>query len=315
MRRTTGFALLGVLCVLIGLGAAPVRPDLIRGAHAQDLTEHRLVHGGMERRYLLDVPRNAVQGAGRVPLVLVLHGGGGTAESAARMTGFGRLARREGFIVAYPEGTSRRDRMFTWNAGHCCGYAMRRRIDDIGFLGALIDRLVRDQAVDPDRVYVTGLSNGGMMAHWAGIGLSDQVAAIGPVIAGLFGDEPRPSSGVSAIIINGALDESVPTEGGQSGGLFAKAWDGTPLKPAAYQGAFWAAANGCDPAARNESAPPKVSIWRHACPAGVEVVRVLVLDNGHAWPGGRRGSRVGDEPSRALNATETLWAFFSRQRR
>lgn len=309
--------MLGILGVLIGLGVVPVRPDVIGHAHAKDLTEHRLFYGGLERRYLLDVPSNTRHGAGRLPLVLVLHGGGGTAESAARMTGFGRLARREGFIVAYPEGTSRRDRMFTWNAGHCCGYAMRRRVDDVGFLGALIDRLVRDNGVDPDRVYVTGLSNGGMMAHWAGIGLSDRVAAIGPVISGLFGEEPKPPSGVSAIIINGALDESVPTEGGQSGGLFAKAWDGTPIKPAAYQGAFWAAANGCDPTPRRhpEGADPNLLVETYDCPSGAAVVRYLVQDNGHAWPGGQRGSRLGDQPSRSMDATAVMWEFFKSQRR
>ncbi len=186
-----------------------------------------LDHDGRERVYLIAAPTTAAE-RGRVPVVIVLHGGGGHAESAMRMTGFSDKAAAEGFIAVYPNGTSKRfaDRLLTWNAGHCCGYAMERGIDDVGFISALIDELVAQGGADPARIYVTGLSNGAMMAHRLGRELPEKIAAIAPVVGGLFGDEERPAAPVAALMINGALDTSIPLEGGKTHGRFARDWDG-----------------------------------------------------------------------------------------
>ncbi|SDH81665.1 alpha/beta hydrolase family esterase [Roseospirillum parvum] len=275
--------------------------------------ERTLTHDGLERRYLIDHPGPAAEGT-RWPLVMVLHGGGGNGENARRMSGFSapRYARRA--ILVYPWGTSRfagMDRLKTWNAGHCCGFAMKRKVDDVGFLAALIDHLVAHDHADPERVFVTGMSNGAMMAHRLGIELSGRIAGIAPVVGGLFGDESRPTHPVPALIITGALDKNVPAEGGLGQGRGADAWDGTPLKPATYQGDFWAAANRCRPTPRVSTlAGGKVTRRAYPCPAEAPVVHLIVGDNGHAWPGGRQGSRLGDAPSRALDATRAMWDFF-----
>jgi len=138
-----------------------------------------LVHGGIERHYVVRVPPDAIQTTAAVPLVLVLHGGGGNAEVTERMTGFSHKAAREGFIVVYPEGTGGFTRkLLTWNAGHCCGYAMEQKIDDVGFISVLLHKLIQEYPVDSARIYVTGMSNGGMMTHRLGIELSDRFAAI-----------------------------------------------------------------------------------------------------------------------------------------
>jgi len=269
-----------------------------------------LMHDGIERSYVIRTPVDLAKGNRRVPLVLVLHGGGGNADNAEKMTGFTDKAGREGFVVVYPEGTGRlKDRLLTWNAGHCCGYAMDNRVDDVGFIRALIARLIKSYPIDPGRIYATGMSNGGMMAHRLGIELSGSIAAIAPVVGTIFGDEKKPEHPVSAIMLNGMLDKSVPYLGGPSGGRFTGAWDGTPAKPALEQAAFWASANRCagDPV-RNENG--KVARWRYACPAGRAVELYLVHDNGHAWPGGQQGSRLGDKPSSSLNGTDVIWEFF-----
>jgi len=267
-----------------------------------------LNHDGLERHYTVRMPDHA--GAERLPLVLVLHGGGGNAENAEAMTGFTDKARREGFIVVYPEGTGRfAHRLLAWNAVHCCGPAMTGRVDDVGFIRALLDRLAADLPVDTRRVYATGLSNGGMMVHRLGIALPDRFAAIAPVVATVFGDEPRPASPVAAMMINGALDTSVPPAGGPPGGRVTSAWDGTPTRPAQAQGDFWAAANGCAPAP-DPSVDGTVTRWQYRCAPGREVERLLVSDNGHAWPGGRPGSLRGDRPSRTFDATDAIWSFF-----
>ena len=239
-----------------------------------------------------------------------MHGGGGNATNAEKMTGFTSKAAKEGFIVAYPEGSSRfRHALLTWNAGHCCGYAMEQRIDDVAFINALLDKLIKDYPVDPKRLYVTGISNGGMMTERLGIELSSRFAAIAPAVATLFGDEKRPDTAVSAIIFNGLLDKSVPYRGGLSDGRFANAWDGTPAKPATDQPAFWASANACKPQPEMHDHGTYVQ-WQYHCPSGRGVELYLLNDSGHAWPGGQKGSRRGDEPSQSLNATDVIWEFF-----
>ena len=132
------------------------------------------------------------------------------------MTGFDRIAARDGIIAVYPDGTARLPgiRFLTWNAGHCCGAAMEANVDDVGFIGAIIDALVSNGRADPSRVYVTGMSNGAMMAHRLGRELSTKLAAIAPVVGAVFGDEPPPRAPVPAFVIVGAEDQSVPPGGG-----------------------------------------------------------------------------------------------------
>jgi len=270
--------------------------------------------GGVERSYILRLPASPLAGK-PLPLVLVLHGGGGNADYAERMTGFTLLAMQEGFAVAYPEGSSRlRGRLLTWNARHCCGYAMENKIDDVAFIDALISHLIAEHGIDPRRVYVTGMSNGGMMAHQLGIALSHRIAAIAPVVGALFGDEAPAAHPVAALMINGELDRSVPFAGGPPGGRFASAWDGTPTRPASEQGSFWARANQCAPTPQL-SREGSLSRSDYRCPAGREVTLLALADNGHAWPGGERGSPHGDAPGNTLDASTTIWQFFRRHAR
>jgi polyhydroxybutyrate depolymerase len=283
---------------------------------AESTTDARqtLMHGGMERSYVLRVPESVARSSQPVPLLLVLHGGGGNGENAERMTGFTRKAMQEGFIVAYPEGTSRGKgrlgfRMLTWNAGHCCGYAMQKNVDDVGFISALLDKLLTEYPIDPKRVYITGLSNGGMMTHRLGRELSPRIAAIAPVIATVFGDEPLPAKPVAALMINGLVDGSVPDQGGATGGCFPQAWDGRPASQGMEQVAYWAKANGCKGKPEWEENERFIH-WRQACQGGKDVERYLVKDNGHAWPSGQKGSRLGDTPSQSLIANDVIWAFF-----
>lgn len=297
--------LIGMLAILNSTAGAAER-DGDRAAQRQTL-----MHGGLSRSYVVHAPRAAMKRGARLPLVLVLHGGGHNAARAEEISGFSNKAETEGFIVVYPEGTGRlRDKFLTWNAGHCCGYAMEKRVDDVGFIDALLDTLIRDYPIDTRRIYVTGMSNGGMMTHRLGIALGGRIAAIAPVVAALFGDEPPPAQPVAALMVNGMLDRSVPPQGGHSAGRGAHAWDGTPAKPALEQAAFWAKANGC--AAAPEQRDQGAAIhWRYSCPRGQEVELYLVKDNGHTWPGGQRTSARGDRPTAAFQATDVIWEFFT----
>jgi len=110
-------------------------------------------------------------------------------------------------------------------------------------------------------------------------------------------------------MINGMLDKSIPGAGGPPGGRFPDAWDGTPARPVQAQTAFWARADGCaGDAAEQEHGVYRR--WQYVCPEGRSVELYLVMDNGHAWPGGRKRARQGDQPSSSLDATEVIWEFF-----
>lgn len=304
--QTLQIVRLAILAAVASLFATPA------GASVERRT---LSHQGRERTYLIEIPETA--GETPLPLVIVLHGGGGDAESARRITGFSEKARAEGFIVIYPNGAGRRfsRRHFTWNAGHCCGYAMRRHVDDVGFIRRLIDIAVARDNADPARVYVTGMSNGAMMAHRVAIRLSTRIAAVAPVAGGLFGDEPPPSAPVAALMINGERDQSLPIEGGPTRGWFASAWDDAPLMPGAFQETFWARANGCEPAPVEQHPGPDLILHSYQCPDGLKVERYVVEDSGHAWPGGEQAGRIGDRPSNSLDATAAIWRFFKARAR
>lgn len=306
--RTHTPALLLLVALLVPLSDADAQRSRRRDRASDD--RQTLRHDGRIRSYLVRVPARVARSNAPAPVVIVLHGGGGNASNAEAMTGFTRKAEREGFIAVYPEGTSRgRVPLLTWNAGHCCGYAMEQTVDDVGFINALIDTLQATYRVDPNRIYVTGMSNGGMMSHRLGIELSHRIAAIGPVVGTVFGDEGRPRAPVSAIMINGMLDESVPYNGGPPGGVGAKSWDGTPARAAMEQGTFWAAAGGCN------TTPTRVDrgkylVAQYQCPATIGVAAYSVKDNGHAWPGGEKGTRRANPPSTAIDATSVIWEFF-----
>lgn len=296
------------------LGAQERRPradrDRAGGASAPAGGEHTLVHAGRPRTYTVRVPRSLRPGE-RLPVVVVLHGGGGRAVNAERMTGFTRLVERERLLVVYPDGTSRRGPLRTWNAGHCCAYAMEQDVDDVGFLVAMLDAIAARYPVDPTRVFMTGMSNGAMMSHRFARERPDRVAAIAPVVGALFGDEAPARGPVAMLAFNGAQDSLIPAEGGGTG-RGAIGFDGHATRPVATQGTYWAAANGCD-GSPTTTRRGVVVHTRYRCPDGRSVELYLIDDNGHAWPGGQRGSVRADEPSRALDATERMWAFFAAQ--
>ena len=299
-------AALGLICFLAAeatFSAANAAPD---GA----LSDETISVGGRERRFLV----HDYSGGKKAPVVILLHGGGGNPENAVNMTQFDAVAAREHLIAVYPGGTGGLPggRILTWNAGHCCAYAMREKVDDVGFIGAVIDRLVSAGKADPDRIYVTGMSNGGMMSHVLGRKLSGKVAAIAPVVGAVFGDEPAPAGPVAALVLVGADDHTVPGAGGALGGAAARGTapaEDRAVAPAVAQAEYWAKANGCMGSDTKQEATSVRTVWR-GCKDGKDVVMHVVANNGHAWPGGRPGREGANPPTPDYNASEAIWAFF-----
>jgi len=288
------------VCVLAALlvlpGAAP-RSGNARGVMEID---------GRRRTYVLHVPA-AYDGRVAWPLVIVLHGDGGRGSRMARLTGLDEKADAARFLVAYPDGAGwMNGHPRSWNAGACCGYAAARGIDDVAFIRALIEVLERRYRVDPSRIYVTGISNGGMMAHRLGCELADRIAAIAPVAGALVVSSCAPREPVSAMIFHGTADLIVRYEGGPSQA------DARRLDPPVSQAvAFWVARNAC------RQVPDRVErgpIRQERYPGGrggTEVMLYTLEGGGHEWPGGRAGWLFGARPSQEPNATDLMWEFFS----
>jgi len=266
--------------------------------------------GGLERSYIVHVPP-ADRGRGALPLVIVLHGGGGHAENVMRVSGMSDKADKEGFMVVYPNGSGRlKNRLLTWNAGYCCGYALDHKVDDVGFIRALIEELQREANVDAKRIYVTGESNGAMMAYQLGCELSDKIAAIAPV-AGAMGDgNCRPEFPLPVIIFQGTADEHVLYEGGKP----KKSLDRRERedKPVSYAVSFWVKHNGCSPIPQRQEKGNIVQESYTGCRDGADVVLYTIKGGRHAWPGGKKGRPEADEPTQEISATDLMWDFFVR---
>ncbi|MCH2547746.1 MAG: alpha/beta hydrolase-fold protein, partial [Alphaproteobacteria bacterium] len=168
---------LGLILAIIYLSA----PIAYAAENNSPLGAHyKLEHDKRERSYYLFAPKGDAKTA--LPLVLVLHGGGGSPQNIANVTGFSELAAKEKFLVGYPAGTGR---ISTWNAGKCCGYAERLNVDDVGFIEKLIADVKTRRNVDASRIYVTGISNGGMMAYRLACEMGEVFAAFAPVAAAM----------------------------------------------------------------------------------------------------------------------------------
>lgn len=117
-------------------------------------------------------------------------------------SGFDAVARSEGFMVAYAEGTSFGGGRHAWNTG----FLMRRLVqdsDDIAYFDTLIDTLVRDHGSDPSRIFMTGGSNGGMMTFVYAVERPERLAAIAPVVSSMFTFEREPTVPLPILLING----------------------------------------------------------------------------------------------------------------
>ncbi len=156
---------------------------------------------GVERSYLIHIPDNLPEGED-VPVVIALHYLGCSAASFESITSFSLKADQEGFIAVYPQGVGN-----SWNAGSCCDPAASEGVDDIGFITALIDTLIEENPIDPEKVFLAGFSNGAIMGYALANVLSERIAGYAAV-AGLLAMEVDPPAHPVPILHIHALDDS-----------------------------------------------------------------------------------------------------------
>lgn len=236
--------------------------------------------GGLDRAYRVYIPDGATVPA---PLVVMLHGGFGSAQQAERAYGWDRLADSAKFIVAYPDGIGR-----AWNVnGGCCGRPGREDIDDVGFINAVVDEIANNINVDRNRVYATGISNGGMMSYALACNTTT-FAAIGPDSATQLDacGTPHPTS---VIHIHGTADRSIRYDGEPGAGVAHI--DGPPVPEV---NTFWRGVDQCPaPVTTTDGA---LTTSTADCPDRRSVVLITVANGGHEWP---------------PFATQALWKFFA----
>jgi len=267
------------------------------------------VKGRDRRAVIVNAPTDGT----RRPAVIALHGGMGSAAVMRANSGFDAVARAEGFMVVYGEGTEFGEGRHAWNTG----FLLRRMVrdaDDIAYFDTLIDTLVRDHGADPARILMTGGSNGGMMTFVYAVARPERLAAAAPVVASMFTFDAKPSVPLPILIINGAQDEEVPIEGGMSRNPLVRRAQDAPYKPLAEVVRFWVGANGSEQEPAIETRGTVTTTVHAATPGGAVTEFVVDSAGGHGWPGST-SRREGSAPIGSFSGAERVWRFFKDKQR
>jgi polyhydroxybutyrate depolymerase len=292
-----------------------------------------LTFDGRPRDYRVHVPPAAVSGQ-PLPLVLNLHGATQNAQLEEITSDMDPNADMNGYLAVYPDGTRiakvltpdpvAKNAQYGWNAGMCCGLPVTKHINDVGFLLKVISDVAAKTPVDLRRVYMTGISNGGMMAYAMAAEASGHFAAVSSI-----------SGQVEIPVIHPT--RSVPTMEFHSVDDPIAKFDGTPnkdpkLRLSVMEGINqWVKADGCNKKPVSgpeiEGAAGSISAGETAtpitythCRAGAEVALWRFTGSGHVWPGSTLN--MGPEKDWILagvgrgtilvNADETMWQFFEK---
>jgi len=276
--------------------------------------EGELSFQGIDRNYIIYTPQlySATKAA---PLIVVLHGGHGDAKKSFKRTGFDSIADKEGFIAIYPEAVGN-----NWNDGR---KVTASEVDDVAYINALIDHISSQRNIDSKRVYVTGLSSGGMMTQRLACESPQRFAAFASVIANIpvsLQAVCKPKQAVALMMINGSADPLMPPAGGE---IKKGRWIGAGGTVISTQqtAQFWSDTNQCKGSRSVSKLPDKdpadgtriEKTEYTGCRQGGEVVLYTVEGGGHTWPGSKSKPffRISGKTSYDMKASEVIWEFFN----
>jgi polyhydroxybutyrate depolymerase len=254
-----------------------------------------IVSGGLERSYHLYVP-TTYRSTRPMPLVFNFHGLGSNGADQFFYSELAFLAEKFKFILVSPNGVGN-----SWNGGFCCGIAAAQQIDDVGFTSDMIDEISSEYCVNPDRIYSTGISNGGFMSYRLACDLADRIAAIGPVAAANLTISCEPSRPVPVIAMNGTDDLLVSYAGGL----------------ASVEG--WAAGNGCSEQTEVVYDEGEVTCVAYQDCAEDATAELCTIDGGgHNWPGAIDLFELdpvtywwAGHTTQDIDASREIWKFFA----
>ncbi len=277
---------------------------------------------GRERTYLVYVPEG-YDARKPLPVVIVIHGGGGTGRGTMEMTKIPAKADEADFLAIFPDGTAPfpsqpvefMTNPQTWNDGSGRGYSGKRNIDDVGFINTMIDDVAVIFNIDQKRIYATGLSNGASMSFRLGVELSQRIAAIAPIAGHFWIEHPRSSRPVPMLYITGTDDPLNPIDGGP---ISVPWWGYSDSKPPVQDAIMkWVKLIGCP--TKSEAIYNKDGVKAIAyrpCHGNAEVIYYTVEGLGHHWPGGKSEpylpERIVGKTSNKLIANDVIWDFFQK---
>ena len=269
---------------------------------AQQTINASITHGGITRDYILYVPNSYVAG-NQVPLVFNFHGYTSNAFQQMWYGDFRAIADTAGFIIVHPEGTLDNSGITHWNVGWGGS-----NVDDIGFTSALIDSISSEYSINQDRVYSTGMSNGGFMSYQLACELSDRIAAIASVTGSMnlgWFNSCNPNHPMPVMEIHGTLDPTVTYNTSSFTESVPDIMD------------FWKNFNNCSNSPITTNVPnsnttdgctAEHQIWENGN-NGVAVEHYKIIDGEHSWPGALFPNGVTNQD---INASEKIWEFFNK---
>jgi polyhydroxybutyrate depolymerase len=254
---------------------------------------------GINRTWIVYLPVDFNQNES-LPLIVALHGLTQNGQEIMQFSGFNAIADTGRFVVVYPDGVNN-----SWNVGFAGGSTA----DDVGFLSALIDTAQERYNIDPERVYATGLSNGGFMSYRLACELGNRIAAIAPVAGTMTSvslSACSPQRVMPVLHIHGTADLIVSYNGGFGNASVNQVLD------------YWNDYNNCPTIPIIEDLPDLVAegstVERHTwrpCDGASEVMLLKVINGGHTWPGSVGVTGVGNT-NRDIIASSEIWNFVSR---
>ena len=270
---------------------------------AQQTINASITHDGIQRDYILYIPE-LYDGSSAVPLVLNFHGFGSNANQQMFYGDFRDIADTEGFLLVHPEGTTFFGNQF-WNVGFP---GISSTIDDVGFTEALIDELATLYAIDLDRVYATGMSNGGFMSFLLACQLSEKIAAVASVTGSMTQDTFNDCNAqlpTPVLQIHGTEDDVV-------------LYNGNTLSiPIADVISYWVDYNNCETTPTTTTFPDidpsdgstiEHSVYEDG-DNGITTEHMKVIGGGHTWPGSVINTAGTNQD---IDASMEIWLFFSR---
>ena len=271
----------------------------------QTNTTHTIQHNGLTREYKVYVP--AIYNANNaVPLVFNLHGYTSNFTEQEAYGNFRPIADTANFIIVHPNGTLDGSGNRYWNA---FGFGA----DDVGFISLLIDHLSGLYTIDQNRIYSTGMSNGGFMSVELACALSNRIAAVASVTGSMGVNRIavcNPSKPTPVMQINGTSDATVTYNGTVQYASIESVVD------------FWVDKNNCNPTPTVINVPntntTDGSTVEHYIytngEAGSSVELYKVIGGGHTWPGAPIDIPFSGNTNRDINASKEIWRFFSQYR-
>ena len=265
----------------------------------QQTINETMIHDGLTRSYTLYIPASYTPGT-PAPVVLNFHGYTSTAFEQFYYGDFRAIADTAGFLIVVPMGTLDATGTTYWNSG------WGGTVDDIGFTSALIDEVAATYSVNLDRVYSTGMSNGGFMSYTLACSLSNRIAAIASVTGTMNVGQDQICNAqhpTPVLEIHGTADATVP----YNGNLFMEAIPNVL--------SYWVNFNNCNTTPVVTDVPN--TNLTDGCTAvhyiysggtnGVDVEHYKIIDGGHTWPGSIFTVGVTNND---FNASKKIWQFF-----